>query len=216
MQPPKEPNDAHLTEVRQRWSQRASERSTRPMRRPQQVPALALWAAAACIAVLLLGVFTVLSRGEQQSFAPSTQASLGAVSANNPTATRDGRTRLAGAIIAYGAPTRTASCVALGAIEPGRSFVAREERAGWARLTVDGSGDIWTNAPLPGASIGVPTKLKGAIVAYAAPPTSSQACAAVIGAIEPGRVYSVVEQGAGWTRLKVDGSGEVWTDAAVK
>jgi hypothetical protein len=214
-----EPDDARLSQVRQRWSQRASERSTRPMRRPQQVPAVAIWAAAACIAVLLLGVFTLLSRGEEQTLAPPTQASLGAVapaSSALPTATADGRTRLSGAIIAYGAPSRTASCVALGAIEPGRSFTPREERAGWARLSVDGSGDIWTNAPLPGARIGVTSRLKGAIVAYAAPPISSQSCATVIGAIEPGRVYSVLEQTAGWTRLKVEGSGEVWTDAAVK
>jgi hypothetical protein len=211
-----EPDDARLSQVRQRWSQRASERSTRPMRRPQQAPALAIWAAAACIAVLLLGVFTLFSRGEPPPLAPSTQASLGAVSPISPTATRDDRTRLAGAIIAYGAPTRTAACVALGAIEPGRSFTPREERAGWARLSVDGSGDIWTNAPLPGARIGVSSKLKGAIVAYAAPPTSPQACAAVIGAIEPGRVYSILEQSAGWARLQVEGSGEVWTDAAVK
>ena len=216
MSQPEEPTDAHLRQVRQRWDQRAEERSTRPMRRRQRVPALALWAGAACIAVLLLGVFTLFNRGQQQSFATSTQASLGNVSANSPTATRDGRTRLAGAIIAYGAPSRTASCVALGAIEPGRGFTPREERTGWARLSVDGSGDIWTNAPLPGAHIGVPSKLKGAIVAYAAPPASAQACAGVIGAIEPGRVYTVVEQNAGWTRLKVDGSGEVWTDAAVK
>jgi hypothetical protein len=207
----------HVARVQQQWRERTARRAARPVamrgRRAAPIWLLAV-GVAALLALLLLGLSALRQRA---AIAPNRAAAADlpyslprAITAELPTPTKDPRPGLARAIVVSPTPTRPAGCPVMGAIEPGRLYSIRERNGAWLLLEVEGSGAVWTADKLPAAQ--GQARLDRAIVAYASPSLNGQPCAGLLGAIEPGRVYTVVEQRTGWTQLRIEGSGDVWTN----